>query len=71
MYIKTAPKYSDGSALWHGDTLCHIVTENRINPESDFDIRPHCFPKVISVPDFRDESKQLRMGEVREQFHTE
>ena len=47
------------------------MTENRTNPESDFDIRPHCFPKVISVPDFGDESKQLRMGEEREQSHTE
>lgn len=50
------------------DTLCHIVPENKTNPESDFDIRPHCFPKVISVPDFGDESKQLRMGEVRCNF---
>lgn len=47
------------------------MTKNRTNTESDFDIRPHCFPKVISVPNFGDESKQLRMGEVREQFHTE
>lgn len=47
------------------------MTENRINPESDFDIRPHFFTEVISVPDFGDESKQLTMGGVREQFHTE
>lgn len=53
--IKTDPKYSNGCALWHGDKLCHIVTENRTNPESDIDIRPHFFPpEVISVQGFGD-----------------
>lgn len=43
LYITTDLEYSNGCALWHGDKLCHIVTENRTIPERDFDIRSHFF----------------------------
>lgn len=39
--IKIDPEYSNECAFWHRDKLCHIVTENRTNLESDFDIRLH------------------------------